>query len=523
LKADLPGLVSALSDPQVYPEHTQGVTFIQTQMSCVFLTDEHAYKIKKPVNLGYLDYTTLNRRLHFCEQEIILNQRLCPGVYLEVVAITFDGKTYALGGTGKAIDYAVKMKRLPDERLLNHMLRQNAVTLEMMDALARKLAQFHEEAQSSDKIASFGNSACITQNTEENFSQTEMYIGRVLSKTHFERIRDYTRDFIRKQTPLIQKRVSEQRIRDCHGDLHAQHICFWHDICVFDCIEFNERFRYCDVASEVAFLAMDLEHSGKADISRHFIKRYIAYSGDADIPAMLNFYKCYRAYVRGKVACFTLDDPLVNGTAKQNSIETAQSYFDIALSYSRSRPMLIVMLGMTGSGKTTMAAALAGHCGAVHLSSDVTRKHLAGISPTEHRYDELDTGLYSPGFNRRTYDAIIAQSAEILEEGTSVVLDAAFLKHAERKRARAMAQQKGADMLLVECRLSEQLTKERLEQRTSQETASDGRWEVYLKQLEWMEPVESAAQHEHIIIDTSLALAQNIRQVLHRINNLYEH
>jgi len=487
-------------------------------MSCVFLTDEHAYKIKKPVNLGYLDYTSLEQRRYFCEQEVILNRRLCPDVYLGVDNITFDGVNYALNGTGEIVDYAVRMKRLPDAQLLNQLLQQNAVTMEMMDAVAHKLAQFHAQAQTNAKIAAYGSDATITQNTEENFAQTQKYFGQALSEAQFERIRKYSRNFIRDNAALLQKRIADRRVRDCHGDLHAQHICFAEDIYIFDCIEFNERFRYCDVASEVAFLAMDLEHSGRADLSRHFVTQYVAHSNDADILSLLNFYKCYRAYVRGKVACFSLDDPLISDLDKQHSLEAALSYFGLTYSYTRDSPILIVMVGLTGSGKTTMATALAGRIGAVHISSDVTRKRLANIPETMHCYDAIDSGLYSPDFHRKTYEAIINQAAGILAEGTSVILDAAFLRQAERERACDQAQQKGANLLIVECLLDAQIAKERLNQRLSQMTASDGTWEVYQKQLGWIEPVDHTPRHEHIIIDTSLPLAYNVELVLDRID-----
>ena len=517
METNLQSLISALSHPQVYPESTACVKLVQTHMSCVFLTDEHAYKIKKPVNLGYLDYTSLEQRRYFCEQEVILNRRLCPEVYLGVENITFDGVNYALNGSGEIVDYAVRMKRLPDARLLNHLLQQNAATMEMMDAVAHKLAQFHAQAQTNDIIAAYGSGTTITQNTEENFSQTQKYFGQAISEAQFERIRDYTRNFMHDNATLLQKRMIERRVRDCHGDLHAQHICFADDIYIFDCIEFNERFRYCDVASEVAFLAMDLEHSGRADLSRHFVTQYVTYSNDADIIALLNFYKCYRAYVRGKVACFSLDAPLISDLDRQHSLEAAVSYFGLTASYTRDRPILIVMVGLTGSGKTTTATALAGHIGAAHISSDVTRKRLANIPETTHRYDAIDSGLYSPDFHRKTYEAIINQAAGILAEGTSVILDAAFLKQSERKMACDQARQKGADLLIVECHLDAQIAKERLYQRLSQRTASDGTWEVYQKQLGWIEPVVHTPRHEHIIIDASLPLAHNVKMILDRI------
>jgi len=516
LKPDLPGLITALSNPHVYPEATVGVRFVQTQMSCVFLTDEYAYKIKKPVNLGYVDYTTLEKRRYFCEREIELNRRLCPAAYLGFVPITLDNGQFVFEGTGEVMEYAVKMRRLPDDRLLDNLLRRNAVTLEMMSTVARKLAEFHKTAETNQRIAAFGGIATITQNTEENFSQTRKYFDRSISEPQFNRIKDYTRGFVRDNRMIFEKRVKEERTRDCHGDLHAQHICFCQDLCIFDCIEFNERFRYCDVASEVAFLAMDLDHFGRADLSRRFVQEYIAHSGDAGIPALLNFYKCYRAYVRGKVASFKLDDALVGQSDKEESQATARGYFDLATAYTRGRPLLIVMVGLVGSGKTTLAGSLARRLGAVHISSDVTRKRLAGIVETEHRYDEPASSIYSPEFNRKTYEAIFEQAAEVLKDGTPVILDAAFLRQSERQRAVTLAQELDSDYLVVECRLSPELTQKRLLQRLGEVSASDGRWEIYQRQAGWFETVTNIPPERYMLIDTSHPLAQNIRQVLDR-------
>jgi aminoglycoside phosphotransferase family enzyme/predicted kinase len=517
LKPDLPALIAALSEPGIYPEATTGVSLVQTQMSCVFLTDEYAYKIKKPVNLGYVDYTTLEKRRYFCQREIELNRRLCPAAYLGVETVTFDGAKFAFNGEGKAVEYAVRMRRLPDDKLLDHLLRSNAVTTEMMDSLARRVADFHRTAETNSEIAAFGKVATVTQNTEENFSQTEKYIGTSITPTQFNRITDYTRGFIRDDSGIFESRVKEGRTRDCHGDLHAQHICFCHGLCIFDCIEFNERFRYCDVASEAAFLAMDLDRYGRADLGRRFITEYISQSGDADIPKLLNFYKCYRAYVRGKVASFKLDDPLVSEDDKRESAELAQGYFDLASSYTRSRPLLVVMVGLVGSGKTTLANGLAQRLGAVHISSDVTRKRLAGIPESEHRYEEPASGIYSLEWSRKTYDSIFSQSADILNDGASVILDAAFLRQSERERASTMAQELSADYMVVECRLSPELTQKRLLQRLGEVSASDGRWETYQKQIGWFEPVTGIAPEAYALIDTSQPLAQNIRQVLDRI------
>jgi hypothetical protein len=483
-------------------------------MSFVFLTDKYAYKIKKPVDLGYMDYTTLEKRKYFCEREIALNRRLCPDAYLGVIPIVFENGRFILGGSGKAVEYAVKMKRLPEDKLLDYALRENTVTLEMMDAVAAKVADFHAKAETNENIAAFGGLRIIIRNTEENFSQAEKHVGRCLTEKQFVRIAEYTRGFIRDNTVNFERRAKEGRTRDCHGDLHAAHICFCQGLCIFDCIEFNERFRYCDVASEVAFLAMDLDHFGRADLGRRFIDRYVKRTGDTGTAALLNFYKCYRSYIRGKVDCFKSDDNLVSASDRQESVQNAQGYFDLATAYTRKRPALIVMTGLVGSGKTTIANTLSQHTGAVHISSDVTRKHLAGIPETEHRFEEPSAGIYSPEFNAKTYDAMFEEAREYLGARCPVILDAAFLRRTERARAVTMAGELGADVFVVECRLTPEMTQKRLLKRLGEVSASDGCWEIYEKQAGWFEPVTELPENLHLLIDTSKPLLQNIRQVL---------
>jgi len=329
----LPEMVQALLDPKAYPDTSQRVELVQTQMSFVFLTDNYVYKVKKPVNLGYLDYTTPERRHFYCQREIELNRRLCPDVYLSVVPITQDKGNIIAGGRGEVIEYAVKMRRLPQGAMMDVLLTQNQVSAEMVGSVARRLAEFHQKAETNATISTFGNLDTIIQNTNENFTQTEKYIGITISREKYQHIKEYTDSFIEKNAPLFHKRMVQGRIRDCHGDLHAAHICFTNGICIYDCIEFNDRFRYCDVASEVAFLAMDLDHYRRADLSRSFITAYVSKSRDKELTQLLNFYKCYRAYVRGKVGSFELDDPHISDEEKEKVLAIARSYFDLAESY----------------------------------------------------------------------------------------------------------------------------------------------------------------------------------------------
>ncbi len=330
----LPELVQALLNPKAYPETPPpGIELVQTQMSFVFLTDDYVYKVKKPVNLGYLDYTTLDKRHFYCQREVELNRRLCPDAYLGVVPITRQRGSISIAGRGQVIEYAVKIRRLPQAAMMDQLLTNNRVSPPMLANVAQKLAEFHRRAETNAGISAFGDLDTITRNTGENFSQTEKYIGNTISRETYRRIQDYTNRFIEENTSLFQQRITGDRIRDCHGDLHAAHICFTDGICIYDCIEFNDRFRYCDVASEVAFLAMDLDHYRRADLSLSFVNAYVAQSRDEALLSLLNFYKCYRAYVRGKVAGFKLDDPYIPEGEKAGVKVVASSYFDLAESY----------------------------------------------------------------------------------------------------------------------------------------------------------------------------------------------
>jgi hypothetical protein len=326
-------LVQALLSPKAYPERPQKIDMMQTQMSFIFLTGEHVYKIKKPVDLGYLDYTTLEKRRHFCHQEVILNRRLCPEVYLDVVTITdYNGK-YSINGKGNVFEYAVKMLQLPQDRMMDNLAREQRISPDMIDRVAQKLAEFHRSAATSQEIAQYGDISFLKINTEENFSQTEKYVDISIARQYYNDITVYTRGFIETSTPLFRQRIVEGRIRDCHGDLHAAHVCFTDGIQIFDCIEFNDRFRYCDVASEIAFLAMDLDYHERRDLSQRFIEAYVKASGDREMSELLNFYKCYRAYVRGKVESFKYDDTHITQAEKGEALNKAKRYFELAESY----------------------------------------------------------------------------------------------------------------------------------------------------------------------------------------------
>ena len=504
-------MVQALLNPDAYPEHPYKIELIQTQMSFIFLTGEFCYKIKKPVNLGYLDYTTLEKRHFFCQQELRLNRRLSPTVYLDVLPITQSNGKTQLNGQGIIIEYAVKMKQLPGGRMMDIMLSQDKVSRDMVEQVATKMAAFHMQAATSTEISSYGRLDMIKANADENFTQTEKYIGFIIPRHSYNLIKDYTNTYLVKNAKFFQQRVSESKIRDCHGDLHAAHVCFSDDIYIYDCIEFNDRFRYCDVASEIAFLAMDLDRYGRADLSRSFVEAYVSLTKDGGIPRLLNFYKCYRAYVRGKVACFKYDDPHLRD--KSSPVEEARHYFNLAHFYANSSPVLIIMTGIIGSGKTTVAERISRALGLPTLSSDIIRKELAEIPYTEHRYENINEGIYSTEFTRKTYDELYVRTRGLLTRGQSVILDASFKKKAERIKAYKLAGETGAKFLAVECTAAENIIKQRLNKRQQEGSISDGRCEIFDDFKKDFEAVDEIPDGNHLILDTT-NLPQNISSLI---------
>ncbi|MDO8472485.1 MAG: phosphotransferase [Dehalococcoidia bacterium] len=336
---DLSDLTRAMRSPETYPHETRGIEVVQTQMSVVFLTGQYAYKVKKPVNFGYLDYSTLERRRDLCHRELELNRRLCPDVYMEVAAITELSGKIRLGGSGQVLEYAVKMRQLPRDRMMDELLRSAIVSLDMVHEVAVKLADFHHRADTGKYINEFGETCSVILNTDENFDQTERYVGRSITEAQFRRIREYSNSFLRSHAALMHDRIDEGRIRDCHGDLHAAHVCFTRTgICIYDCIEFNDRLRYTDVASEVAIMAMDLDRFARQDLSVEFVDAYVKASNDQTLRAMLPFYKCYRAYVRGKAESFSLDSAFLPEEHKTAALKNARRYFELAHAYASKTP-----------------------------------------------------------------------------------------------------------------------------------------------------------------------------------------
>jgi aminoglycoside phosphotransferase family enzyme/predicted kinase len=523
-------LQTAMANPSFYGPDVKHVTIIQTHISTVALTGTYAYKVKKPVNFGFLDFSTLDKRKHYCEEELRLNRRLCPDIYLDIIPITQHDDTYQLNGDGPTVDYAVKMKEFPQHQIMTHQLKEGNITTQHIDRLVDRLVQFYNADTPTQEVQQQGRPAAVKQNIDENFQQTADLINTTIPADTYDYIRTANDHFFELNPDIFTQRIHQGYIHDCHGDLHSGNIVISDaGLCVFDCIEFNTRFRYCDVASDIAFLAMDLDYHNQPYLASHLIRRYVDQSGDHDVYTVLNFYKSYRAYVRGKVLGFRLNDPHTPPSEKHTIITTAQRYFQLSKYYASlftldidcTQPLMFLVTGLTGTGKSTIAEKLAVDYGTHLLNTDVIRKELAGIDPFERHHESLDTGLYSLENVDKTYKKMVDLAWAIMGRGDRVVLDATFQKETYRTIATTAAEGTHAILTVIHCETPDQIVKQRLDQRLKEKTISDGRWEIYQAQKKTFEPFKNP-QGIHLDLDTGnetydyrIHTYQNLSDMIH--------
>ena len=518
-KTDMSTWLKMVEQLRRAPEWTEDelpVEMKQTHISVLLLSRNYVIKLKKPVDFGFLDYTTLKKRLKACEDEIRLNRRLCPDTYIGLGVVTdLDGRIRLSEGDGKIVDYCVRMKRLPDEFMLDRMVANDTVTEAVIDRVAARLCEFHEAALRGPEITKWGRLDEIRHNWDENFTQTEPFVGRTISAQTYDAIRSWVNGQVETKADLFDRRAREgprAMIVDGHGDMRCESVCVKNgDICIFDCIEFNDRFRCGDVVSEAAFLAMDLDARGRPDLGYFFTEAYQRRTGDRDFFSLLPFYRCYRAYVRGKVLSFRLNEAEFSEEERRVAATRAGNFFDLARRYASPlpQPTVIAVGGLSGTGKTAVARAIAGELGLRVVSADATRRSLFGEAKRPAAYGE---GVYTVEANRLTYRAMIERGRELLGEDRGVVLDATFLRDEDRKLAEEMATDAGAQWRLIECRLAPELVRNRIEGRAARkEGLSDATWEVYLRQSEEYAGICDSPDGERLALDTSDKLSVTAR------------
>lgn len=499
--------LTSLLDPAAWPEPTGRVELVQTHVSFIFLTDSHAWKVKKSVDFGFLDFTTLEKRRFFCHEEVRLNRRLSPHVYLGVVPIVRQGGRVVVGGEGEPFEYAVKMVRLPGELMMDRLLDRDGVTSGKVRELAEVIARFHLAADRGGRIASFGTPEMISSHWRENFDQARRFRGVTVEPEEFDFLEGWVERFMTRNHHLFLRRVEEGFIRDCDGDLHAANICLTDPVTVFDCIEFNERFRFIDTAADLAFLLMDLDRHGRGDLRETLRSRYVKITGDGGMLPLLPFYQSQRAFIRGKVESLATLDPELADDERERFTLSARRSYSLAVRYAREagEPLLAITCGKVGSGKSRLAGFLAERWGWDRFSSDRIRKELHGIPLTER-----GRPIYAPEATERTYGELERRAVESIQGGRSVVVDATFHSRRLRSRFRDAARMAGARFLILSVVCDEGVTLERLGRRSlDPDEVSDAGVGEYLRLSPYFEP-PAPDEGEIVEIDTTGGLEEGI-------------
>ena len=458
-------LISALQNPARYPHPVDGFQVIETHISWVLLTGPYAYKIKKPVDFGFLNFTELSAREHFCQEELRLNQRLTQGLYLEVLPIGGSENAPQLGGTGPAIEYALKMRQFPQSQLLSAVQARGELSEAHIDALAKQIADFHAQTPAVPASHPLCSPAAIVAPMRQNFAQIRPLLSDAADLPQLDALEAWTEASFARLEPLLAERAANGSIRECHGDIHLGNATLLDDqVVLFDCIEFNEPFRLIDIASDAAFLAMDLEDRGLKAHARHFVNAWLEHSGDYAALELLNFYKAYRALVRAKVALFSLAHQ-TDAVQKAVTLRQYRNYANLAESYSSiPSPFLAITHGVSAVGKSHVAMRLVEALGAIRLRSDVERKRLFG-EQKDADLGQLSAGIYSHDASVATYQRLHQLADVALHAGFPVVIDATYLKRAQRQAACDVAEASGVPFLILDCAAPEEIIAGWLEQR----------------------------------------------------------
>jgi uncharacterized protein len=504
----------AMSDPGFYPHDTHGLERRETHISVVFLTGAWAYKLKKPKDLGFLDFRTLENRKRACDREVILNQRLSQGVYAEVVSVYEDGSSrISLKPGGRIIDYAVKMIQLPEAANFGNLLKRDRVTPDQIQSLGEKLSAFYSRAEKGAHIDQYGKPDSIQFNMEENFTQIQPFADQWLASEQWDFIRQVCRSFLAHHRDLFFHRILQGKIRDGHGDLRTDHVYFHRSIQVIDCIEFNDRFRYGDSALDLSFLIMDLDHLGFPDKGRLLLSVYAEKARDPEVYALLDFYAAYRALVRLKVTCFSLGPDQPN---LQQAMPEIRRYLNQAYQYAIlfGRPMLWIFCGLPASGKSTLARKAAEALFMPLFQSDVVRKSDRSMVAPE--VVPFNTGTYQPILRGRVYAQLLNLAMEQLKQGRSVALDGTFSDAKWREAAVQLAKDLDAGLIFIHCVCDDATLRTRLKQRETDPGESDARLSHLEDILKNTEPFIVKNLDMHLDIDTDQPLEQAFYEVLSR-------
>lgn len=499
--SSLPTLIQKMLEPEFYPHPVQEpIQLLQTHISFIILTGDYAYKIKKPVNFGFLDFSTLDKRKQFCQAEYQMNQQQAPELYLEVLPIIQINDNFQLGGDEQAaVEYVLKMQEFPQDNLFIELFQEEKLTEQQMEDLGKIVAEFHQNCPTNDYILKFGEVDQVRHSIEGNYQKTAKYIGCCQTQEQYEQTKQYTDSFFETFEPVFRNRIEQQWIRECHGDLHLKNICFYHDkILLFDRIEFNEEFRFVDVMYDIAFVVMDLEGRGRADLANRFLNAYIEQTGDWEGLQLLPFYLTRQAYVRAKVNSLLLDDINISEEERELAQEEANHYYKLAWQYTRrSQGGMVMMSGLSGSGKSTTARQLAKRLNAIQIRSDAVRKHLANVPLFEKGGEEI----YTPEMTEKTYQRLLELGILLANQGFWVILDAKYDQQQQREKVIELCHEHELPLQILECTAPMDILQARLEER--QGDIADATADLLSSQSENYQPFTELENHYRMTIDTT--------------------
>lgn len=507
--------IAGMLIPEVYNHPVDHIELIETHISWVFLTGKFAYKIKKPVNFGFLDFSTLEKRQACCISEVLLNRRLAPELYLEVVSISGTGDKPVINGKGIPIEYAVKMLQFPQSAQLDNMLAAGELKAEHMDEIARMIARFHQAIEIADNTMEFGNSKAVYQPVAENFMQISEHLDTGPYENILHKLQSWSKAAFVKQEPVFTRRKQDGFIRECHGDMHLRNM-LWLETdsnsgpIAFDCIEFNPQLRWIDVISEVAFLLMDLQDRQQHQLANRFLNTYLETTGDYPGLSILPFYLCYRALVRAKVSALRLEQANISAEEREKTLSEFESYLELATLYTQpTSPKLIIMSGLSASGKSTVSQQLLETLGAIRIRSDVERKRLFGIKPEEQAVEdkgaeEINSGIYSATASQKTYNKLAELASTIISAGYSVIIDAAFLKHEQRKPFQQLAKDLAVAYIILEITAPAEILRQRIKARKND--VSDADLTVLEHQLINWQPLHASEINSLVTVNTTEAI-----------------
>jgi aminoglycoside phosphotransferase family enzyme/gluconate kinase len=507
-RADTDTLIRSLQNPRIYDHEVREVGVIETHISWVLLAGSYAYKIKKPVNLGFLDFSTLEKRHFYCQQELRLNRRLAPRLYLDVVAITGSAERPRLHGPGSAIEFAVKMLQFPQQTQLDRVLARGELYPQHIDALASTVAAFHTTVATAEPGSPYGDPEQIHETVLANFDRVLSGLRDQQDSERLFALRRWAQQEYARCCPILAMRKQRGFVRECHGDMHLRNMALLDgEVLVFDCIEFSDDLRWIDVISEIAFVVMDLDDRQCPQLGRRFLNAYLEHTGDYGGLEILRYYLMYRAMVRAMVDRIRVQQSDIDEAEKGRVLAEYRSYLTLAEQYTEAvHPALIITHGLSGSGKTTVAQALLEHYPVIRIRSDVERKRLHGLAADARTGSGIDQGLYTAAATERTYSHLRELARVVLRAGYSVIVDATFLKQARRHDFQVLAKELDVPFLILDCEAPEWVLRERVSERERDRIdVSEANLAVLEGQLASREPLTEAERALALIVDTTKA------------------